>query len=101
MRQRSTAEPIGNIVKNVVEKLSSSRKANTQKILTAWPSIAGKELTRHTRPASLKKGILKIFVDESAWIYQANLKKQILLKALKKKIGQEKVRDIYFRIGKV
>ena len=99
--RRSTPQPIGDVLKNVVEKLSQAKKKGIFEVLSAWPALVGKEFSRHTRPASLKKGVLLVSVDESAWLYQANFQKEKLLKALKKKIGAGKVRKIQFRIGNI
>ena len=98
--RKSTPQPIGDVLKDVVEKLSRSKKKDISKIFSAWPAVVGKELSRHTRPANLKRGTLQVFVDDSAWFYQANFQKEKLLKALQKKIGAEKVQKIQFRIGK-
>jgi len=100
-KQRSAPEPIGDVLKNVVEELSKAKKKGIFEILSAWPALVGKEFSRHARPASLKKGVLLVSVDESAWLYQANFRKEELLKALKKKVGAEKIRKMQFRIGNI
>ena len=91
---------ISDILKGVVEELSQAKKKGIAKVFAVWPRVAGRELSRHTRPARLQRGTLLINVDESAWLYQANLKKDVLLKALQKKIEREKIQQIQFRIGK-
>lgn len=100
-KQKGAPEPISGVLKNVVEKLSQAKKKGIFEVLSAWPALAGKELSRHARPVSLKKGVLLVSVDESAWLYQANFQKEELLKALKEKAGAEKIRKIQFRIGAV
>lgn len=100
-KQKGVPESIGDVLKNVVEKLSQTKKKGIFEILSAWPALVGKEFSRHTRPASLKKGVLLVSVDESAWLYQANFQKEKLLKALKKKVGAEKIRKMQFRIGNI
>ncbi len=99
--RRGTALPIGEVLKDVVEKLSQTKKKDATKIFSVWASCAGKELTRHSRPAYLRRGTLWVFVDDSAWFYQASLQKEKLLKALQKKLGEQKIQKIQFRIGKI
>lgn len=99
--RKSSPRPIGDVLKDVVERLSQTKKKDIFKISSAWASIVGKELSRHTKPAYLQRGTLQVFADESAWLYQANFQKEELLKALQKKIGQEKIQKIQFRIGKI
>ncbi len=97
--RKSAPEPIGDVLKNVVEKLSQSKKQGIPEIISAWPATAGKEFTRHSKPVTLKKGTLLVLVEDSAWFYQGNLQKEKLLKALHQRIGKDIVQKISFRIG--
>lgn len=99
--RKNSPQLIGDVLKSVVEGLSRTKKNGPAKILSSWVSVAGKELARHTRPAQLKNGALLVFVNESAWFYEASLKKDELLRALNKKIGKEKIQTIQFRIGSI
>ena len=99
--RKAAAQPISDVLKNVVEGLTRAKKKEIFKIASAWPSVVGKKLSRHTRPAQLRKGTLLILVEDSAWFYQINLQKEELLGALKKKIGADKIQKMQFRIGKI
>jgi len=99
--RKNSPELISDVLKNVVEGLSRTKEKGPTKILSSWASVAGRELARHTRPAQLKSGALLVFVDESAWFYEASLKKDELLRALNKKVGKEKIQMIQFRIGNI
>ncbi|MBN3039052.1 MAG: DUF721 domain-containing protein [Candidatus Omnitrophica bacterium] len=97
---KATPESISDILKKVVEKLDPEKKNRAAKLLSAWRSVAGSELAQHTRPGGMKKNCLLVIVEDSAWFYQANLKKNKILQALQKKKGFEKIEKIHFRIGK-
>jgi predicted nucleic acid-binding Zn ribbon protein len=99
--RKSTPQPINDILQDVVASLNQIKKGDFSKISSSWASCAGKDLARHTRPLHLQRKTLLVGVDESAWLYQANLQKGRLLKALQKKIGAQKVQAIQFRIGNV
>jgi len=99
--RKSHAEALSDVLKNVVEGLSHSKQSGPEKILKTWPTIAGKDLAHHTRPSYLHKGSLLILVSDSAWFYQANLRKQELLISLQKKLPKEKIKSIQFRIGDI
>lgn len=98
--RRSTPQPISDVLKDVVEKLSQAKRGDVAKIFAVWGTCAGKQLARHTRPTQLRKGTLKVLVDDSAWFYQANLQRERLLQSLQRKMGAEKVQKIQFSIGK-
>ena len=99
--RKNAAEPIGNVVKNVVEGLGHSKKSDAHKILSLWSGLVGRAMAQHSRPAGLARGRLLVNVDESAWLYQINLQKAKLLSAIQKKVGKQKVRELQFRIGKI
>ena len=98
--RKGSPQSIGDVLQGVVEELHHTKRKEAAQIFSAWASCAGKEFIRHTRPAHLHKGALLVNVEDSAWFYQINLKKDKLLVALKKKLGQNKIKRIQFRIGK-
>lgn len=99
--RKNKPQLIGGVLKDVLEKLSQAKKGGISEIVARWPALAGRELARHTRPANLRSRTLLVNVDESAWLYQVNLQKEALLKAVQKKMGKQKIQEIRFRIGKI
>lgn len=61
-------------------------------------ALTKKELG-HIRVKYFNKGILGLNVDSSAWLYILSLKKEALLKELKKE--NPELKNINFRIGEV
>lgn len=99
--RKTTPQPIGDVLKDVVEQLGQTKKKDIARIFSLWPALAGKQLSRHTQPVSLRRGTLLINVDESAWLYQVNLQKEVLLKRLKTKLGADKIQKLQLRIGDI
>jgi predicted nucleic acid-binding Zn ribbon protein len=97
--KKTTPQPISDILKDVVEKLSQKKERKIHKVIAQWPKIAGKELSRHTKPSYIKKGTLIIDVDESAWLYHISLQKENLLKTLRKRFKEAHIENVQFRIG--
>ena len=93
--------PIGDIVKTVFARIESEKTFTREDIETQWKTLAGNAAAKHTRPAALRKGILTVFVDSSAWIQQMTLQKRKLLKQLKRSFGKDKILGIHFRIGEI
>ena len=57
--------PIGDIVKTVFAKLESEKTFSKEDIEEQWKSLMGPMVGKHSRPASLRKGVLTVFVDSS------------------------------------
>ena len=91
--------PIGDILKSVFARLESEKNPSKEDIESHWMECAGKEALRHSRPASLRKNILTVQVDSSAWLQELTMKKRDLLKALKRTLGKDRISEIHFKIG--
>jgi predicted nucleic acid-binding Zn ribbon protein len=93
--------PIGDILKAVFEKLEQEKSLTKEDVEGRWREIAGADAARHTRPASLRKSVLTVFVDSSPWMQHMSLQKRNLLKQLKRVFGKDKISGIQFRIGEI
>jgi predicted nucleic acid-binding Zn ribbon protein len=99
--RRGAPEPIGDVLKNVVEGLSQTKKKDIGLISSRWPAFVGKKLAPKTRPVHLRRGTLLVNAFDSAWLYQATLEKEKILRRLHARLGREKIQRIQFRIGKI
>ncbi len=95
------AERIDSVVKSIIEKLDKQPNPTSDEMEKVWEGVVGKKASAHTKPASLRKKRLVINVDGSGWLYELTLRKDELLAALKKKLGEDKIRELQFRIGEL
>ena len=100
MTGRGKITPVGDIVKAVFEKLEREKALTREDVEERWKEIAG-DAARHTRPVSLRKTNLTVFVDSSAWMQEMAIRKRILLKQLKSAFGKDRISGIQFRIGEI
>jgi predicted nucleic acid-binding Zn ribbon protein len=98
--RKAQPQPIGDVLKNVVEGLSQTKKKDIARISLRWPAFAGKKFASKTRPVHLRRGTLLVNAFDSAWLYQATLEKEKILRRLQGSLGREKIQRIQFRIGK-
>jgi predicted nucleic acid-binding Zn ribbon protein len=98
---RKKPERIDGIIKSIVERLGEEARPTSEGIGAIWKEMAGDKAARHTKPASLRKKRLIINVDGSSWLYELTLKKEFLLGELKKKLGEDTIKELQFRIGEL
>jgi predicted nucleic acid-binding Zn ribbon protein len=91
--------PIGDIVKSVFARLENERTFSKEDIEDQWKTMVGASGANHSRPASLRKGVLTVFVDSSGWMQEMSMQKRKILKQLKRQFGKDKISGIQFRIG--
>ena len=94
-------ERISGVVRSVLERLDKRSNPTSDEINKIWQEVVGKKAFTHTKPASLKEKKLVINVDGSGWLYELTLKKKQLLNKMKSKLGQDKVKELQFRIGEL
>ena len=99
-RIKHSPEYIKDILGKVVKKLEAKKRGNKGEILKSWGDITG-DIASHARPVIIKQQVLTVEVDSSAWLYALNLKKRKILEDIKKAVGEEKIKDIRFKIGEV
>lgn len=91
---------VGDIVKEVFARIERGKTLTKEDVEERWREIAGNAAS-HTRPAALRKTILTVFVDSSAWLQEMSIRKRIVLKQLKRAFGKDKISGIQFRIGEI
>jgi hypothetical protein len=90
-------DSIRDIIPQVIENLSGKKPNCARNIHDIWKMVA-KDGSLHSGVVDFKKGILRINVDSSAWLYQLNLQKTAFLKDLK--IELPEITDIIYKVGK-
>ena len=98
---KSRIVPIGDIVKTVFARMESEKTLSREDVEDRWKALAGAAAARHTRPVSLRKSVLTVFVDSSGWLQEMHLRKRKILKQLKRTFGKDRISAIQFKIGEV
>jgi predicted nucleic acid-binding Zn ribbon protein len=91
--------PIGDVIKGVFERMDKERGLSRESIDDHWREIVGEKGFEHSKPAALRKGVLLVRVDSSAWLQDLVMRKRALLKGLKRALGKDRISEIQFRIG--
>ena len=98
---RRLITPIGDIVKSVFSQLENAQVLCKEDVEKEWKNIAGDGAARHSKPETLRKGVLTVRVDSSVWMQELTMKKRNLLKGLKRAFGKDKIAEIHFKIGEI
>jgi predicted nucleic acid-binding Zn ribbon protein len=94
---KHSIQTAGDLVGGVLKKFGLETSAQLGEFQKAWPELAGKDNAAHSRPGSLERGILTIYVDHHVWL---NEMKRVASASLKKRLqarfGTRKVKDLRF-----
>lgn len=100
-REKGAPTGIGDIIRSVFEGLDKKTRLTEEDIRAAWKDAAGAEADGHSRPVSLRRQTLVVHVDDSSWLYQMTLEKDRILKKLRERLGEGRIKEIYLRIGDI
>lgn len=92
-------DEIKSLIHKVIEKISSQKPITQVKIQDDWYAAAGEPARQHTKIGGIKDGMLIIYVDSPAWLFEMSLKRVPLLRQLQKEHAE--IRKLIFKIGKV
>lgn len=100
-KRRNTIEGIKEVLNKIIGNIETQGPCKKDKTFAAWENTVGKEASRHSRPVGIRKNILTVEIDSSAWFYEINLRKQSILKDIKELLKEEKIQGIKFRMGDI
>lgn len=101
MSMKNKPERIDGVIKSIIEGMHKDGRPTSETVEAIWKNIAGDKAACHTKPVHLRKKCLIVNVDGSSWLYELTLKKDSLLSGLKDKLGEDKIKELQFRIGEL
>ena len=102
-RQRYRAGPkrVGDVVNELMARRGYAQLQSSAQYAEAWRSAAGSALASHTAPGNIRRGVLEVFVRNSAVVQELTFRKKQLIAELTKLTPDSKIRDLRFRVGPV
>ena len=93
---------MGGILDGLIAKWEQGTVKKGNAVRMAWIAASGEETAKHTRPVSLKNGVLMIIVENSSWLYTLTMTKGAIMNKFNNVYtGRKKVNNIRFRVGSI
>jgi predicted nucleic acid-binding Zn ribbon protein len=91
---------VGDVVGRVLKRAGIEDRLNHEEVAANWETTVGEFLAKHSRPVSLRRGVLHVAVLQASVRYdlERRWKRDILLR-LQERYGPQKVRDVKFSNG--
>ncbi len=99
-RSRLVAKPIGSVMRRL---LASSGYAETQgaaQLLEQWQQAVGPELAKLSRPGNVARGVLQVYVANSAVMQEVHFRKKQILAELRKFESNSGLTRLKIRVDK-
>lgn len=95
--KRTEAEPIGDIIRKLLESEKLDGKMNELRITELWVDVVGPGVNRYTVSRYVKGGVLYVHLSSAALRNELMMGRSSLVKRLNEAVGSEVITDIVFR----
>lgn len=85
-------------MEQLIARLGLSHRLKQESALLCWEETVGREINRYTRPAAIRRGVLFVWVRDSAWAAQLAFMKAQLIERLNARLGERVVQDIHWLV---
>jgi predicted nucleic acid-binding Zn ribbon protein len=92
---------VGESLDRVAASLGVPLASTLSTVFASWPEMVGESVAQHSRPRSLRDGVLVVAVDEPAWATQLRWLEADLLTRLREVLGPDQVARIEVRVQPV
>lgn len=101
-KHRSEIEPtrIADSIDQVARRVGMTKASATSGIFGRWSEVVGESVAAHSKPHSLRDGVLKVVVDESAWATQIRYLSSTIVQRCNEVAGDGAVTTVEVRVGR-
>ena len=94
-------KPIASVLSELLARRGYVREQSASALQDVWSEIAGPSLAAMSRPGTVKRGVLEVFLANSTLAQEMSFQKPGLLAKLAARLPEEKIRDMRFRVGPI
>lgn len=92
---------VSDLLDSLLRGTPAEKRLKEGGIWLVWDRAVGKRIAAHAQPAAFRDGTLTLHVDSAPWLQQLNFLKKELISKVNDALGEEMVKDIYLKGGKV
>ena len=85
---------LGDLLPDALRLLVGSHRARQGAVLDAWAEVVGEMHARHARAVGIRRETLVVITDLPALSYELRLRRDALVAALNRRVGDAAIRDI-------
>ena len=94
---KNKAQPLGDVLKEVIDRLGIRQEIDAAQAIEAWATIAGPQINGVTDTVWVRGGKLFVQVSSATWRQELHLQRRTWLNRLNDQLGSRIVQEIVFR----
>lgn len=102
-RRYKVREPqrLMDVLSQLMAKRGYAQERSVVELEETWRLIVGSQFDAFTRPGLVRRGVLELFVANSAIMQEMTFRKREFLDQLATRLPHRKIRDLRFKVGAV
>ena len=92
---RNDPESLKRILGQMITRTPLGKTLEQARIWEHWPHVAGQDLAGHGEPVAVKKGVLRVAVENAAWMQSFAYAKWDILRRINRLAGRELISDMF------
>lgn len=100
-RPKGRPELLASLLRKSFDGTGLGERLKDLAIWQHWEQVVGAAIARRARPLRLSGGVLTVVVGSAPWMQQLNFMKADLVSRLNSRLGEERVREIVLKSGRV
>lgn len=97
----SRPAPVADLLAAVFHGTPTEKRLKEGKIWMVWESAVGLQIAERAKPVGFRDGTLTVAVSSAPWMQQLTFLKKGIMEKLNAQLGEELIRDIYLKAGKI
>lgn len=94
----SPGAPVQRSLEQLVKRLGMPSTDAVNAAFRLWPEVVGARIAEHSKPISLRDGVLRVVVDDSQWLTQLKWISPKLVQKINEAANSQVVEKVEFRL---
>lgn len=94
--KRYDPQPVGDVLRSLLEETSLQSRMDELKAVSLWPSIVGEELAGLCRKPVVKKGVMQVGVPNASLRNELHMNRSRLREIINRTLGKDIITEIKF-----
>jgi predicted nucleic acid-binding Zn ribbon protein len=96
----SEPEPVGDALAAIRREFGMGAPSEIDALIASWDSLVGAALAAHSRPQTVRGGVLVVLADAAAWAGQLRYLDQVLVTRIAEELPAVTVREVRVSVAR-
>ncbi len=98
--ERRDPAAIAGILNGLLKGIGAPEASSVGGVFAAWGDIVGPDIAAHAQPTGIEGGVLRVTVDDPAWVTHLRWMQSEVVEALVEAVGEGVVERIELRVAR-